>query len=137
MTPDLSPYVVFEGRARDALTFYAGVFGGEPLIETYGRHRASEDPLDQERVLYGVLRSPDGFVIRATDARTQESLTLGDNHFLCLNGDDDALLRRCWTGLCVGAVVVHPLETAPWGDAYGKLVDRFGVTWQVNIGDSE
>jgi PhnB protein len=26
-----------------------------------------------------------------------------------------------------------PLETAAWGDAFGMLKDRFGITWLVNI----
>jgi PhnB protein len=26
-----------------------------------------------------------------------------------------------------------PLEKAPWGDAFGMLQDRFGVSWLVNI----
>lgn len=137
MKPDLSPYIAFAGDAADALRFYAEVFGGNPLLETYGAYQASEDPRDQERVLYGVLRSPDGFVIRVTDVTAEQSVTPGDNHFLCLNGDDEDLLRRCWDGLSKGATIVKPLEVSPWGDAYGKLVDRHGVTWQVNIGSSE
>lgn len=27
-----------------------------------------------------------------------------------------------------------PLEKQPWGDEAGALVDRFGITWMVNIG---
>ena len=26
-----------------------------------------------------------------------------------------------------------PLEQAPWGDTFGMVVDKFGVTWLVNI----
>lgn len=137
MKPDLSPYIAFDGDAGDVLRFYADIFGGEPLIETYGAYQASDDPRDQERVLYGVLRTPDGFVVRVTDVTANEKINPGDNHFLCLNGDDELLLRRCWEGLSKEATVVKPLEASPWGDSYGKLVDRFGVTWQVNIGSSE
>ncbi|MCL3859444.1 VOC family protein [Actinotalea sp. K2] len=137
MKADLSPYIAFEGVAGEVLRFYARVLGGEPLLETYGAYNASDDPRDQDRVLYGVLRSPDGFVVRVTDTKADESLTPGDNHYLCLNGDGEDLLQRCWDGLREGATIVTPLEKSPWGDTYGQLVDRFGVTWQVNIGSSE
>jgi PhnB protein len=30
-------------------------------------------------------------------------------------------------------MVPQPLEPAPWGDEFGMLVDRFGITWLVNI----
>jgi PhnB protein len=29
-----------------------------------------------------------------------------------------------------------PLEKAPWGDTFGMLVDRFGVSWLVNVSPS-
>ncbi len=25
------------------------------------------------------------------------------------------------------------LATAPWGDAFGMLTDKFGISWMVNI----
>ena len=43
-----------------------------------------------------------------------------------------------WSGREVvghdGGTIGQPLEVAPWGDAFGMLVDRFGVSWLVNIG---
>ena len=36
MATFLNPYLHFEGVARDAITFYAAVFGGEPSVMTYG-----------------------------------------------------------------------------------------------------
>ncbi|HMO09969.1 MAG TPA: VOC family protein [Actinotalea sp.] len=137
MRPDLSPYLAFEGEAREALEFYARALGGEPLVEAYGQHGASQDPADHDRVLYGVLRTPDGFVIRVTDTPTAASLTRGDAYSVCLNGDDDDLLRGCWARLAAGARVDQELAVSAWGDAYGRLTDRFGVVWQVNIGASE
>ena len=35
-----------------------------------------------------------------------------------------------------GGTVTMPLEVAPWGDAFGQLTDRFGVSWMVNIAGS-
>jgi PhnB protein len=52
---------------------------------------------------------------------------------ISLSGDDDAALRGYWDKLTDGGDVLQPLEVAPWGDAFGMLVDRFGVSWLVNI----
>jgi PhnB protein len=30
-------------------------------------------------------------------------------------------------------MVIEPLTVAPWGDEFGMLTDRFGVTWMVNV----
>ena len=29
-----------------------------------------------------------------------------------------------------------PLERAPWGDTFGMCVDKFGISWMVNIAGS-
>jgi PhnB protein len=30
-----------------------------------------------------------------------------------------------------------PLEKAPWGDSFGMCVDKYGVSWLVNISGAE
>jgi PhnB protein len=50
-----------------------------------------------------------------------------------LSGDDDATIRGYWDKLADGGTITQPLEVASWGDAFGMLVDRFGVSWLVNI----
>ena len=30
-----------------------------------------------------------------------------------------------------------PFEKQMWGDEYGQLVDRFGISWMVNLGSGE
>jgi PhnB protein len=47
--------------------------------------------------------------------------------------EDDAELRDYWDKLVDGGIIALPLETAPWGDAFGMVIDRFGTRWMVNI----
>ncbi|WP_367038554.1 hypothetical protein [Streptomyces sp. Je 1-332] len=42
-------------------------------------------------------------------------------------------LRGYFEKLSVGGTVTLPLEKQSWGDEAGSLVDRFGITWMVNI----
>lgn len=51
-------------------------------------------------------------------------------------GVDSPTVRRYWEALSGSGTVVEPLEVAPWGDAFGMCVDRFGITWMVNIAGS-
>ena len=51
-------------------------------------------------------------------------------------GPQYAELRRYWDGLAGGGTVVEPLATAPWGDSFGMLTDRFGVTWVMSVADA-
>ena len=58
---------------------------------------------------------------------------MGTNYSVSLSGEDDAELRGYWDRLSDGGTVTMPLNQAPWGDAFGMCVDKFGVTWLVNI----
>ena len=49
------------------------------------------------------------------------------------NDADD--LRRYWEKLSDGGQVTVPLEKQMWGDEFGACIDRFGVSWMVDIGE--
>jgi PhnB protein len=57
----------------------------------------------------------------------------GDNIAVSLSGDDADDLRGYWEKLSDGANVEVPLEKQMWGDEFGMCVDRYGITWMVNI----
>ena len=42
-------------------------------------------------------------------------------------------MRGYWDRLADGAAIVMELERQMWGDVYGECVDRFGISWLVNI----
>ena len=137
MTARLTPYLNFRGKAREALAFYAGVLGGTPEITTYGAFGHGTGA-EADLVMHGALETDTGLALFAADDNRPDGPRVDgavDPGWvtLALMGDDDALLRRCWAGLVEGGTVVVPLETAPWGDAFGEVNDRYGVKWMVNI----
>jgi PhnB protein len=58
--------------------------------------------------------------------------TWGNGAAVFLSGDD-AGLRDHFARLSVGGTITLPLEKQSWGGEAGSLVDRFGVTWMVDI----
>lgn len=55
----------------------------------------------------------------------------GSAHILMM--DDRESTERCFERLMEGGVITTPLGIQPWGDYYGKLTDRFGVQWMLNV----
>jgi len=53
-----------------------------------------------------------------------------------LSGDDD-LLREYWAKLSAGGTTIMALQKQAWGDEFGMCVDKFGVSWVVNIGPAQ
>lgn len=134
MTARLNPYIGFRTEAREALTFYHGVFGGELQLMTFGDNHASQDPAEAELIMHGQINVPNGMTIMASDTPKTMALEGASNITVSLSGDEEALLTGYWNGLSEGATIIEPLVKAPWGDTFGMLVDRFGTRWMINIG---
>lgn len=132
MTTVLNPYLAFERDAREAMNFYHGVFGGDLVVTTFAEGGMAHDPEDAGRIMHSQLTTADGHTIMASDTpSTMDPLPRGQQ--ISISGDDPELLTRYWEALSDGAHVDAPLERAPWGDTFGMLVDRWGVTWMVSI----
>ena len=124
----LTPYLSFDGTARDALEFYRGVFGGELVLATFGEFGRDDGPAD--RIAHGMLQ---GVVeLFASDAAAgQPTLALSGILFSLLGTAEPAVLEEWFAALADGGEVLDPLALRPWGDHDGQVRDRFGVTWLI------
>lgn len=135
MSAILNPYLNFRGNAREAIEFYHSVFGGDLDVMTFAEN-GDPYPGEGDKIMHSQIDTPSGFTLMASDVTAAHSYTAGENSFsVSLSGAnaDDAELRGYWQQLSDGANITQPLETAPWGAAFGMLIDRFGVSWLVNI----
>ena len=133
MTVRLNPYLNFRDNAREALEFYHSVFGGELQVSTFKEFQAAEDPAEENLVMHGQLEGDRGVVLMASDLPKSMEYRPGGSFSVSLSGDDEPVLRGWFEKLSEGGVVPQPLEKAPWGDSFGMCVDRFGISWLVNI----
>jgi PhnB protein len=132
----LNPYLLFQDRAREAMDFYHQVFGGDLMVQTYADMGMSADPSNDERIMHAQLVTPHGLVLMASDTPDGVPHQAGSQISISLSGDDEPTLRGFYDGLAEGGTVIEPLEQAPWGDHFGACVDRFGISWMVNIAKS-
>ncbi|MFI6206263.1 VOC family protein [Streptomyces sp. NPDC051041] len=133
MAVRLNPYLSFAGDARQALEFYQEIFGGTLRFSTYAEFGPPDAP-GADRIMHGMLETPDGLVLMGADVPPGTDHIPGNNFAVSLSGDDDAGLRGCWQRLSADGEVVVPLEKQVWGDVLGMCTDRFGVPWMVAIG---
>lgn len=135
MTVTLNPYISFVDNAREAMTFYQTVFGGDLTLSTFGDMHASEDPKIVDRIMHSVLNTGEGFTLMASDTSDHAASGKGAEISISVSGgaDDNRSVRDSWEALSEGASVTMPLETAMWGDTFGMLTDRFGIHWMFSI----
>jgi PhnB protein len=133
MSTRLNPYLSFRETARDAMSFYQSVFGGELTTSTFAEFHASEDPAEQDKIMHSMLSTKDGLTLMASDTPNSMDYTPGTNSSVSLSGENDRELRGYWRQLSADGTVTMPLNQAPWGDTFGMCVDKFGVSWLLNI----
>lgn len=137
MATNLSPYLNFDGTARAAMEHYRDCLGGDLQVMTFG-DMGAPDGIDPAAVMHSALTTPEGWLLMASDLPPGQEQRIGENQFsVSLSGDDEDRLRACWDALAADATVHVPLERQMWGDVFGVCVDRFGITWMVNISEPQ
>lgn len=132
MATRLNPYLSFDGQAREAMEFYQSVFGGELKMNTFGEFGMQDTP-QADQIMHAQLETDAGYTIMAADTPPGMEHRPGSSITVSLSGDEE-VLRQYFNALAEGGEVGTPLEKQMWGDEYGDLVDRFGVSWMVNLG---
>ena len=132
MTLRLNPYISFDGNAREAMEFYKSVFGGELSLSTFGELGGQDTP-NPDQIMHGMLETDSGFTLMCADTPPGMEHEPGNNFAVSLSGDDGDELRGFWEQLSGDGIVTVALEKQVWGDEFGMCVDRFGVSWMVNI----
>jgi PhnB protein len=128
----LNPYISFADNAREAMEFYKEVFGGTLTLSTFGEFGAPDSP-DSEKIMHAMLETESGYTLMGADTPSGMQRTPGDTVTISISGDDGDQLREYFGRLSEGGTVSMPLEKQMWGDEFGMCVDRFGVSWMVDI----
>jgi len=136
MASRLNPYVNFNGNARQALEFYASVFGGTPTFSTFADLGAADSP-DAERIMHGMLETDLGFTIMGADVTSDMEYHPMAGASVSISGDDGDVLRGYWDKLSSGGTTTMPFQKQAWGDEFGMCVDKFGVPWMVDVIQSQ
>ena len=133
MSTRLNPYLNFRDKTREAMEFYKSVFGGKLDVSTFKDFHASQDPSEDDLIMHSVLEAGDGIEFMASDTPKRMEYKPGTNFSMSLSGDDETELSGYFEKLAAGGTVTMPLAKAAWGDTFGMAIDRFGISWLVNI----
>lgn len=134
MSITTTPHLNFRGTAREALDFYATVFGGETVAVTYGDAHAAQDAAEADQIMWGQVQTAAGFHVMAYDVPSAQPHDTGANaYFVSVRGDDAEELTSHFERLADGGTVRQPLGPTGWAPLYGMVEDRFGVVWVLDV----
>jgi PhnB protein len=135
----LHPYLFFTHTTREAMHRYHEILGGRLDIMSLADLPAGEQvPFEapDDFVVHAALTFGDGDLLMASDDPTGDgSGVKGAAVNLTLADEDEA--RRIFGALADGGSVQMPLGETFWSPLFGSCVDRFGVSWMVNVATDE
>lgn len=132
---DVQPYIRFNGNCREAVEYYASVFGtDEPRFMTYGEIPGIPASGERAELILHVTLEIGGRLLRFSDATPDQPTVVGGNITLLLAMEDEELLKSIFNQLKEdGAVDVMDLQQTFFSKCYGSLTDRYGTGWQFSL----
>ncbi len=120
MKNDLYPCLWFNGQAKEAANLYASAFDDSKIT--------SENPLV-------VMFELNGMKFMGLNGGPQFNINPSISFFIFCNSREE--VERKWNILSEGGNVLMALDKYPWSEMYGWCQDKFGVNWQLMIGQDE
>lgn len=119
MNNDIFPCLWYDGNTKESAEFYTETFGGKitvnsPMVVTI-------DVFGQKMML---LNGGPMF---------QKNASIS---FMVLCETEEEVVKY-WSKLSENGIVLMELGEYPWSKKYGWVRDKFGVTWQVYLGEKQ
>jgi PhnB protein len=128
----INAYLNFNGKCREAMTFYHQCLGGELKLQKVSESpMAAQMPSELGAHIVHASLVHHRIVLMGSDMRGN-SLVQGNSVGLCLNCSSDEEIDTYFNNLSTGGRVVTPLHQTFWGATYGEITDKYGMNWMLN-----
>ncbi|REC50262.1 VOC family protein [Chryseobacterium pennipullorum] len=117
MNNDIFPCLWYDGDARQSAEFYCSVFGGEITADT---------PVVMNIDLFGQR-------IMLLNGGPQFKKNPAISFMVICETEDE--VQKYWDELLEGGMALMELGSYSWSSKYGWVQDKYGVTWQLFLGE--
>jgi PhnB protein len=129
-------YLNFEGKTREAMTFYARALGAELELITFADHMGANIPKEMEAnkdgIMHARLSKGGKTLLMASDAMPGMPLQSATNFSISVHCESVEEIEKLFAAMAAGAILRMPLQDASWGARFGMLTDKFGIQWMFN-----
>ena len=127
----IEPYLYFNGRCEEALTFYQQALGARTVaVNRFGDNPDVPAPPGAARkIMHAELRIG-GAVVLASDGPCTGTTNF-QGFSLALTTRDGAEAERMFRALADGGNIHVPLGATAFAARFGMVADRFGVVWTI------
>ena len=126
----VSPFLMFEGQAEQAMTFYVSLFEDGRIIDIV---RYGPQGPGAEGSVTKASFSIAGQTILCIDSAMKHDFTFTPSVSLFVTCEDEAQIRRLAAALAEGGAELMPLNNYGFSRQFAWVNDRFGVSWQLML----
>ncbi|MFY0544652.1 VOC family protein [Brevibacillus sp. H7] len=135
MTLRLTPYLMMNGNAKEAIQFYEKALDAKVLFnQTFGEMPENpEFPLPaeaKELVAHAMLKVGESDLM-FSDTFPGQPHQSGNQVTICISTKDKEKSKQIYEALQQDGQVNMPLQETFFSPAYGIVTDKFGVTFQI------
>lgn len=129
-TQKITTFLMFEGNAEEAMTFYLSLFDDAEIISItrYGADGPGADGSVQHASF-----SLAGKRFMCIDSPAKHEFTFTPSISLFVQCEDEAEIDRLYAALAEQGTELMPLGDYGFSPKFGWVNDRFGVSWQLNL----
>ncbi|MFJ9344711.1 VOC family protein [Streptomyces sp. NPDC101733] len=130
MPQKITTFLMFEGRAEEALTFYTSLFEDAEVVDIT---RYGADGPGKEGTVLRATFSLAGQRFMCIDSHVEHAFGFTPAVSLFVECDTEAELDRLHGALAEQGQELMPLGDYGFSARFGWVNDRFGVSWQLNL----
>jgi predicted 3-demethylubiquinone-9 3-methyltransferase (glyoxalase superfamily) len=130
MRTKVTPFLMFDGKAEEAMNFYVSLFEDSRVISIrrYGPGEAGA-----EGSVMQASFSLAGQTILCIDSPVKHAFTFTPAMSLFVDCDADEQLGELFAKLSETGQVLMPLGNYGFSQKFAWVNDRYGVSWQLNL----
>lgn len=138
MKAKITPYLVFQGEAEEAMNYYIDAFGSGEIVtmNRYGDARSNVEwniaEEDYDKLIHGEFIVGGQTIYCADSTGTRQHAEEHRVHLTIACGSEEEI-NRLYERLSAGGRILMPLGMTFWHSKFAVVVDRFGIHWQLDL----
>lgn len=128
----VTTYIIYDGNARQAMSFYQKCLGGDLQITPWPDEKGQPSSDPAAKVMHAQLSVAGRPILQASDKQAGDSFLPGNNFHVSIDCESVEQLERLFSAVGKSGHVSMPLSDVPWGARFGMLKDQFGIQWFFN-----
>lgn len=130
MPKSLTPFLMFEGRAQEALDLYMRLLPNSEIV--FMNRYGPEGPGREGTIMNGMVTLL-GQNVMVSDSVVNHAFSFTPSISFWIDCETPDELEHLFAELGRDGTIYMPLDAYGFSQRFGWVGDKFGVTWQLNL----